>query len=149
MEALKNNKAAQFILGAAVIFVSYKLWTLGWFSYQLGVSGDKGLSSPVALLPLVVDTVCFVGIAGFTILQLAGTAVGWIRSAVAGGGSSSGDSEVGDVDATKLANYLDAMSERIKKLEAAHPELAPVEPPTMEDLLKLIEDLKKQIGGKQ
>lgn len=97
LAAMPHNKWAQFLLGAFVIFIAFKLAFSGWFSRELFGIVPAPESPPadgvgnVGLLPFLIDGVCFVGILGFTLIGFMRDLVGpmwegmsdWVASASA------------------------------------------------------------------
>ncbi len=69
-----NNKSFQFFVGVGVIFLAWKLWTLGWFSHaveSLEGGQEDGFQSVVgSLVPIVIDTVALIGIVAIAFVKL-------------------------------------------------------------------------------
>ena len=85
--AIPLNSSAQFLFGILIIFVATKLWWTGWFSFHLmnatgmSAAGPESVNSPLSLIPIVLDSVCLVGVLGFSFLSFIRQAVGPILSA--------------------------------------------------------------------
>jgi hypothetical protein len=146
VEELSKNKMAQLALGVFMIAVAAKLWMSSWFSLRLGLSPPAaGFSGPLDLISVAIDSAALVGITGFAVLKLIASSLGWFRGSVASVVSSA--TEEREIDLKKLEELFVSIDQRLSRLESAHPELLPPVPPTVEDLVKIIEDLKRQIGG--
>ena len=157
------NRAAQFALGAVILFVAIKLWWNGWFSLQLfHATGMQSLSSDspttsAGMIPLVIDSVCLVGIIGFSAFQFSHSLIRDLLGSMSSISASTKahvsdsqrtrsdfqDSKV--IDAQKLAQLLTTMQGRLDFLESLHPETKPKSPPTMDELIGEINDLKQRL----
>ena len=126
--SFKENHSAQFILGAFLIFVAFKLWMTGFFSGWLE-SGGGFQSATATLVPILVDTVCLVGLLALTglgILKdlvkplLEGLSV-WVRGKlnIKKDVETPNPPEEGEVrlDAVRVAETLERLDERMDRIE--------------------------------
>jgi hypothetical protein len=120
--SLKENKTWQFLVGCFVIFLVYKCWSLGVFSWFFREE-TEGFES-VSLLPLVltavVSAIQMVGLIAIMLCSglqpLAEKAVDYLRARMPRLDRAAKTIE-GKIDAEKLVEALNSLDERIASIE--------------------------------
>ena len=119
---LKENKSFQFLVGAFVLFLAWKCYTLGIFDFLWADDNTEGFES-VNLLALVataaVSAVQLVGVCAILICSglqpLAEKAVDYLRGLFPKV-STAADKVESVIDAAKLNEVLTNLDDRIKAL---------------------------------
>ena len=120
--SLKQNRTWQFLVGCFCLFLAYKCWSLGVFSWFFREE-TEGFES-VSLLPLVltavVSAIQMVGLIAIMLCSglqpLAEKAVDYLRARMPRLDRAAKTIE-GKIDAEKLVEALNSLDERIASIE--------------------------------
>jgi hypothetical protein len=120
--SLKENRTWQFLVGCFCLFLAYKCWSLGVFSWFFREE-TEGFES-VSLLPLVltavVSAIQMVGLIAIMLCSglqpLAEKAVDYLRARMPRLDRAAKTIE-GKIDAEKLVEALNSLDERIASIE--------------------------------
>ena len=120
--SLKENRTWQFLVGCFCLFLAYKCWSLGVFSWFFREE-TEGFES-VSLLPLVltavVSAIQMVGLIAIMLCSglqpLAEKAVDYLRARLPRLDRAAKTIE-GKIDAEKLVEALNSLDERIASIE--------------------------------
>ena len=120
--SLRQNKSWQFLVGCFVLFLAWKLYTVGafdWF-FQKDTEGFESVSLIPLLLTAVVSAVQMVGLVAIMVVgglaPAAEKAVDYLRAKIPKFNSVATKIEDRD-DADKLTKALNDIDERIRSIE--------------------------------
>lgn len=120
--SLKENKTWQFLVGCFVIFLAYKCWSLGVFSwfFREDTEGFESVSLIPLVLTAVVSAIQMVGLIAIMLCSglqpLAEKAVDYLRARMPRLDRAAKTIE-GKIDAEKLVEALNSLDERIASIE--------------------------------
>jgi len=120
---LKENKSFQFLVGCFVLFLAYKLYTVGFFTWIFEDPETEGYQN-VQILPLVltaaVSAVQMVGVVAIMIVGGLTPLIENLVDTVKNNIPKLGNGEtpaVSELDVSKLTNVLSDLEERLANLE--------------------------------
>lgn len=120
---LKENKSFQFLVGCFVLFLGYKLYTIGFFTWFLADQESEGYEN-VQLIPILltaaVSAVQMVGVIAILLVGgLAPMAEGFIETVKnkLPKINNKQDTISNELDVAKLTKVLSDLEERLSSLE--------------------------------
>jgi len=120
---LKENKSFQFLVGCFVLFLAYKLYSIGFFTWFLADPETEGYEN-VQLIPILltaaVSAVQMVGVIAILLVGgLAPMAEGFIETVKnkLPKINNQKDTTISELDVTKLTKVLSDLEKRLSNLE--------------------------------